>query len=645
MFKVLLNIVKKLLLNTWMRRSRLKISKFEYFKNRLSDSLEEYYFDGMCMIPMQSWNAQMELEHWNRYITFFYLAESKNVLDVACGEGYGTNLLSLIASKAIGIDLSIKNINHANDKYASGKCNLEYIVEDACDISIKNCMIDVIYSFETIEHLKDIPGFLSSLSRIISDHGVGVISTPRPNVSLIYKRPSNPHHIHELSASKFKGYLSEYFSNVAMAGQSKDFPYEIHRDFNRDKDAYMIGIVSNDGNAVKRIVCRLPLREVISIREELYIRYFNRIKNFSKSLRILFIPLTNTNCDNPSDKRRILLPANFLREYGAEVAIVNKEDAINIPSDIIYSQDREYSFWLDNIKTLKNNGRHLIFSFSDALCIGLPSKAHNFKSFCSDRKSKDTFTIHKNLKSFLERCCSHVFAGSDVQKEIVSNMTTDVPISVLPDPIDTEIYNASLVNRDKSQKNKKFTLIWEGFYDNVPYLLVCAKAVKHLSKKIPLKVIVATSKNRRNKFFGTTDNEELARKILGGIAEFHIWDKETISELMAKSDVGLAPLFMECQFARAKPANKAVIYNYMKLPVIASPSIGYKSYIQHGLNGFIANTEADWEKYILYLYKNSKERERIGKNGHKKAKLNYSINVISQQILHIFQLLCNSTSV
>ena len=41
--------------------------------NSLCEDKDEYYFDGSCMIPMQSWNAQMELKHWNRYLAFQYL--------------------------------------------------------------------------------------------------------------------------------------------------------------------------------------------------------------------------------------------------------------------------------------------------------------------------------------------------------------------------------------------------------------------------------------------------------------------------------------------------------------------------------------------------------------------------------------------
>ena len=588
------------------------------------------------MVPGQSWNAQMELEHWNRYVTFSYLAESMNVLDVACGEGYGTHLLSLIATKAVGIDLSAENINHAMAKYAFGKDNLEYVVGDACNLPVKSHTVNVVYSFETIEHLNDVSSFLSNLSRVISDQGVGIISTPQPNINPVSNKPFNPYHIHELSHTEFRGCLSNHFDNVALVGQSREFPHEVHRAFDSDKDAYVIGIVSKDRDVVEGICRRLPDRKTTSIREDLFRRHFNRMKNFAKPLRILFVPLTNTNCCNPSDRRRVFLPANYLRECGAEIAVVNKEDALNIRSDVVYCQDRDYEFWLNNIDGLRERGTHLVFSFSDALGVTSRSKAHDFAAFSGKEELIDAFVVCENLRLFLERCCSHVFAGSHVQKEIISNMVPDVTVSVLPDPIDTETYNTDLVGDIRFDGNENFTLIWEGFCDNVPYMLVCADAIRRLSKRIALTVVVVSSKTRRNKFLGTVDNEELARTLLGDIVEFHTWDTKTIAELMAKSHVGLAPLFMDCQFAKAKPANKAIIYNYMKLPVIASPTVEYRLYVQNNLNGFIANTEKDWEEYIEYLYKNPEERARIGEYGHKKAKVNYSLDAISKQMLRVF---------
>jgi ubiquinone/menaquinone biosynthesis C-methylase UbiE len=590
------------------------------------------------MVPGESWNPQMEIEHWNRYMTFQYLAESRNVLDVACGEGYGTALLSSLARTATGIDLSEKSIEHAINKYGTSRDNLKYAVEDACNLPPCYGFVDVVYCFETIEHVKDIPAFVAGLVRVVTNDGVAIISTPKPRVDPSTGRPFNPYHVRELSAAELEGVLRGYFGYVALAGQSKEFPCEIHQEFNESKDSYVIGVASNNAKAVETIIRRLPGDDIALMREKLFRRQFNRIRNFQEPARVLFVPLVDRACSNPSDRRRILLPAEFLRNYGAEVAVVNKENVLNVNSNVIYSQDRDYRFWLENIDAVTRNGRRLVFSFSDAIGLGERSWAHSFDAYCEKATHIDANCVQKDLGMFLEKCCAYVFAGSDVQKRFICSLAPGIAAKtgVLADPIDVETYNVQLVEGTRYKKDRRFTLIWEGFCDNVPYLLVCANAIRRLGIRIPLKVIVVCSGKRRSEFLGTTDNAELVQKILGAVAEFHTWDVNTISELMAIADVGLAPAFMDCSFAAAKPENKAVIYNYMKLPVVASPTQACRQFVRDGANGFIAATQEDWERHIEYLYCNPQIRRGIGEYGHKIAAENYSVEAIAERMLHVF---------
>ncbi len=142
---------------------------------------------------------------------------------------------------------------------------------------------------------------------------------------------------------------------------------------------------------------------------------------------------------------------------------------------------------------------------------------------------------------------------------------------------------------------------------------------------------------------GIVDNAELARVILGDSTEFHVWDRGSIATLMAEADVALAPLFTDCQFASAKPPHKAIIYNYMKLPVIASPTEEYKLYIEEGLNGFIASTSQEWVSSLEFLYKNPDKRVEMGACGHARAQ-GYSIEKIGSRLLNLFLHVCSSAT-
>ena len=69
------------------------------------------------------------LEHLHRYAVACELSANKNVLDIACGEGYGSRLLALNAASVTGVDIDATTINKAKEKYKAG--HLRFITADA----------------------------------------------------------------------------------------------------------------------------------------------------------------------------------------------------------------------------------------------------------------------------------------------------------------------------------------------------------------------------------------------------------------------------------------------------------------------------------------------------------------------------------
>src|SRR6266403_4168752 len=57
--------------------------------------------------------GEIAYEHWHRYAFARRFATGKRVLDAACGEGYGTALLSKVASAVVGVDIDAATVAHA----------------------------------------------------------------------------------------------------------------------------------------------------------------------------------------------------------------------------------------------------------------------------------------------------------------------------------------------------------------------------------------------------------------------------------------------------------------------------------------------------------------------------------------------------
>ena len=98
------------------------------------------------------------------------------MLDVASGEGYGTALLAQVAGSAVGVEIDPDTVTAARAEFQ--RPNLRYEQGDARALPVPDDSIDVVVSFETLEHLAEHDVFLSELRRVLRLDGLLIISTP-----------------------------------------------------------------------------------------------------------------------------------------------------------------------------------------------------------------------------------------------------------------------------------------------------------------------------------------------------------------------------------------------------------------------------------------------------------------------------------
>ncbi len=156
-------------------------------------------------------------EHWHRYAFACQLVQGKRVLDLACGEGYGSHLLASRASKVIGIDNASEAIAHASTKYVEN--NLEYRLGDATQIELADASVDVVVCFETLEHLGEQSQMLAEFRRVLTPEGLLVISTPDRRVYSDDAGFDNEFHVKELYKHEFEALLRQEFTAHRLYGQ------------------------------------------------------------------------------------------------------------------------------------------------------------------------------------------------------------------------------------------------------------------------------------------------------------------------------------------------------------------------------------------------------------------------------------------
>lgn len=157
-----------------------------------------------------------KFEHLHRYALAREYVEGKNVLDIACGEGYGTNLLSQKAKMICGVDISNETITHAKEKYQ--KYNIEFKLGSAAKIPYDNNTFDVVTSFETIEHLVEQEEMFSEIKRVLKKDGILIMSSPEKNI-YSQRDPNNKFHLKELTLDELLKLTNNNFKNAIVLKQ------------------------------------------------------------------------------------------------------------------------------------------------------------------------------------------------------------------------------------------------------------------------------------------------------------------------------------------------------------------------------------------------------------------------------------------
>ena len=185
----------------------------------MSMDREDRLFTGERFVPGID-DAELAMEHYQRYYSALPLVRGKKVLDAACGEGYGTALLAKAAAHVTGIDISPDAIARAKGSY-SQEGRVRFIEGSIAELPLEDYSIDVVVSFETIEHVpEDIQHkFLDEIARVLKKDGFLIMSTP--NKEVYSDRPGyrNEFHVKEFYREEFLGFLKGRFSRVSLFHQ------------------------------------------------------------------------------------------------------------------------------------------------------------------------------------------------------------------------------------------------------------------------------------------------------------------------------------------------------------------------------------------------------------------------------------------
>lgn len=161
-------------------------------------------------------------EHMHRYAFVAPWCDDAKVLDAACGEGYGSEILSRTAAQVTGVDRSEQVIAHARQRYASAG-NLVFEEADCTDMPFEDDSFDIVVSFETLEHLKDQERLMCEFRRVLRPDGFLVLSSPDKAEYSERQGFNNEFHERELYREELEALIRQEFPAFSLLGQKLMF--------------------------------------------------------------------------------------------------------------------------------------------------------------------------------------------------------------------------------------------------------------------------------------------------------------------------------------------------------------------------------------------------------------------------------------
>jgi glycosyltransferase involved in cell wall biosynthesis len=238
--------------------------------------------------------------------------------------------------------------------------------------------------------------------------------------------------------------------------------------------------------------------------------------------------------------------------------------------------------------------------------------------------------VHHNYDqhpSFIvKRCLSEKFRGllSGATTVTVGNTylaewarnTGAALVEEIPTVIDLTRYPHPI---RKLKKRAEFRVGWIGTPATVKHLWFARDALVRFAKEVPVRLVVVGAGNLAD--FGLP-------------LEQHEWAESSEVSILSTMDAGIMPL-PDSPWEWGKCGYKLIQYMASGLPVIASSIGANAEIVNHGVNGYLADTPEQWYAALKALQMNAGLRDQMGMAGRRSVELKYCRQVTEQKLVNI----------
>jgi len=248
--------------------------------------------------------------------------------------------------------------------------------------------------------------------------------------------------------------------------------------------------------------------------------------------------------------------------------------------------------------------KKIIYDFDDAIWVSMASEAN-----------PGAATIKCSWKvASICRMSYIITVGNEFLAAFARQYCDDVRI------IPTVVNTNSQHNRLKNHNDLPLYIGWTGTFTNFHSLQKITGVIKELRKKYEFTYLIIADKDP-----GFSDLEYVYKK----------WNIETEIDDLLKLHIGLMPL-ENSEVEMGKCGFKAIQYMSLGIPTVVSPVGANCTVVQDNINGFWAESSAEWYARIEELIKDKQFRERIGTAARHRIVNSFSVLATQQQFFDLF---------
>ena len=248
--------------------------------------------------------------------------------------------------------------------------------------------------------------------------------------------------------------------------------------------------------------------------------------------------------------------------------------------------------------------KKIIYDFDDAIWLSNTSSANKIIAGIKWHSK-----VNSVCKWAYKVSCGNEFLAN-YAKQFSNN------VNIIPTTVDT----TNVHNKTKNQDTKEIVIGWTGTHSTIKYLYDIEHFLVEMQKKFLFKFLVISNKK--------PDFKTLK-------FEYKAWQKETEIEDLLKMNIGIMPLKTD-KWAEGKCGFKAIQYMALGIPAVVSNVGVNEKIVDDNVNGFVCNTEKDWEIAFEKLFSNEHIRKEFGEKAQKKIALNYSTKSQQKNYLSLF---------